>query len=58
MAYITYNKLWENEFDNIVSKKDKLQEMNKNHLRLELHDTYNKMKILQQILGLLINQML
>ena len=25
MAYISYIKLWENEFDGIVSKRDKLQ---------------------------------
>ena len=27
MAYISYNKLWEGEFDGIVSKRDKLQDM-------------------------------
>ena len=42
MAYISYNKLWESEFDGIVSKKDKLQDLNINNLKLEVHDTYKK----------------
>ena len=42
MAYISYNKLWEGEFDNIVSKRDKLQDLNINQLKLEVHDTYKK----------------
>ena len=42
MAYITYNKLWESEFDGIVSKKDKLQDLNINQLKLEVHGTYKK----------------
>ena len=42
MAYISYNKLWESEFDGIVSKRDKLQNLNFNQLKLELHDTYKK----------------
>ena len=42
MAYISYNKLWETEFDNIVSKRDKLQDLNINQLKLEVHDTYKK----------------
>ena len=42
MAYISYNKLWESEFDGIVSKRDKLQDMNINQLKLEVHDTYKK----------------
>ena len=40
MAYISYNKLWKSEFDGIVSKRDKLQDANINHLNLEIHDTY------------------
>ena len=44
MAYISYNKLWEIEFDGIVSKNDKLQDANVNHLKLEVHDTYKKVK--------------
>ena len=42
MAYISYNKLWESEFDSIVSKRDKLQDLNINQLKLEVHDTYEK----------------
>ena len=42
MAYISYNKLWESEFDGIVSKRDKLQDLNINQLKLELHDSYKK----------------
>ena len=42
MAYISYNKLWESEFDGIVSKRDRLQDLNINNLKLEVHDTYKK----------------
>ena len=42
MAYISYNKLWESEFDGVVSKRDKLQDLNINNLKLEVHDTYKK----------------
>ena len=42
MAYISYNKLWESEFDGIVSKRDKLQDANISQLKLEEHDTYKK----------------
>ena len=42
MAYKSHNKLWENEFDNIVYKKDKNKEMKMNQLKLEVHDNYKK----------------
>ena len=42
MAYKSYNKLWESEFDGIVSKRDKLQDANISQLKLEVHDTYKK----------------
>ena len=42
MAYISYNKLWESEFDGIVSKRDKLQDLNINNLKLEVHDSCKK----------------
>ena len=42
MAYINYIKLWKSEFDNIVPKKDKLQDLNINQLKLEIHDTYKE----------------
>ena len=44
MAYISYHKLWESDCDNVVSKRDKLQDMNINQLKLEVHDTYGKEK--------------
>ena len=42
MAYISCNKLWESEFDGIVLKRDKLQDLNINQLKLEVHDTYKE----------------
>ena len=42
MAYISYKNLWESEFDGIVSKRDKLQDLNINRLKLEVRDTYKK----------------
>ena len=42
MAYISYNKIWESDDDNIVFKKDKMQVINLNQLKLEVHDTYTK----------------
>ena len=44
MAYISHNKLWESEFDGIASKGDKLQDLNINQLKLEVHDTHKKDK--------------
>ena len=44
MAYISYNKLWESELDGIVSKRDKLQDLNINQIKLEVHDTYKEVK--------------
>ena len=40
MAYISNNKIWEIEFDKIVSRKDKTQGINNNQLKLQVHDTY------------------
>ena len=42
MAYISYKKLWESEFVGIVSERDKLQDLNVNQLKLEVHDSYKK----------------
>ena len=42
MAYISYNELWESDFDGIVSKRDKLPDLNIKQLKLEVHDTYKK----------------
>ena len=36
--------MWEKEFDNYVSKTDKVQDMNINQLKLEVHDTHRKDK--------------
>ena len=44
MAYISYNKLWESEFDGIVSKRYKLQVLKVDQLKLEVYDTSKKMK--------------
>ena len=42
MPYISHNRLWESEFDGIVSKRDKLQDANINQLKLEVYDAYKK----------------
>ena len=42
MAYINFNKLWENYFDNIVSTNDKIQNMKINQIKLKLDETYKK----------------
>ena len=42
MAYISYNKLWETYFDGIVSRREKIQDLNINQLKLEVHDIYKK----------------
>ena len=42
MAYISYDEIWKSEFDGIVSKRDKFQDLNINQLKLEVHDTYEK----------------
>ena len=42
MAYISHNNLWESDFDNIVSTTDKMQDVNRNQLKHEVHDTYKK----------------
>ena len=42
MAYITYNTLWKSEFDGIVSKRDKFQDLDINQLKLEVHDIFKK----------------
>ena len=42
MAYFSFNELWGSEFGNIVSKRDKLQDLNINQLKLKVHDTYKK----------------
>ena len=34
--------MWESEFDGIVSKRDKIQDLNINQLKLEVHDASKK----------------
>ena len=55
---MSYNKLWESEFDGIVSKRDKLQDFKISQLKLEVHDTYKNGEKKQQILKLLMTKML
>ena len=42
MAYISYNKEWESEFVNTVSKKDKVQVNNNYQLKLQINDSCEK----------------
>ena len=49
MAFISYNSLCESEFNNVVSIKDKVQDMNNNQLKLEVHDIYKKDKRKQKL---------
>ena len=42
MAYFSYNKLWESEFDGIVSDRGKLQDLNIDLIKLEVDDNYKK----------------
>ena len=42
MVYISCNKIWESQFDNIVSERDKLRDMNINQIKLEVYDTYKE----------------
>ena len=44
MADIRYKKLWESEFDNIVSRRDKLQDLNNNNENSKYMILINKMK--------------
>ena len=38
--------MWESEFDNIVSKKVKLQDLSFNQLKLKVYDAYKKYEII------------
>ena len=42
MAYMSYNKLWESEFDGTVSRRNNSQNLKIVQLKLEEHDTYKK----------------
>jgi len=58
MAYNSYNKIWESEFDGVVSKRDKLQDLNTNQLKLEYMILIRKMKKYQQTFNLSMTQTL
>ena len=58
MAFISYNKLWESEFDNIVSIEDKVEDLNINQLKLAMHDSYKKDEKITKTLNLLMTKML
>ena len=42
MANNSFNMAWESEFVNIVSEKDKVQDLNINQLKLQVYDNYKK----------------
>ena len=42
MAYISYTEVWESESDHIFPEKDKMQDVNVNQFKLEIHDTYKR----------------
>ena len=42
MALKSNNNLWESKFDNIVSKRGKLQDLISNQLKMKVHVTYKK----------------
>ena len=42
MAYFSFIKIWESEFDNIISKKDRKQDIAFNQIKHEVHDSYKK----------------
>ena len=44
MANISYNKAWESEFDDVVSMEDKVQDLKTIQLKLEVHDTFEKVE--------------
>ena len=51
MAYISYNKLWESDFDGIVSKRDKLHEKTTTNFEpIDNSDVINKAYLDSKIL--------
>ena len=44
MAFISFNNLWESEFVNIVSKRNKVQALNIIQLKLQVHDIQKKIE--------------
>ena len=39
MAYMSYNKAWDSEFDKIISKKEKVQDLNISQTKLQKHES-------------------
>ena len=39
---MSYNNIWENEFDNIVSSKDRVQDIPISQLKLKVNDVFKK----------------
>ena len=44
LAYISFTKLWESECYNLVSKRDKIQDLKNIQLKLEVPNIYQKVK--------------
>ena len=44
MACISNKKLWASEVNGIVCKRDKLQDISINQIKLEVYNTYKKTK--------------
>ena len=42
MAYISYKKSWESKFDQSVCRRNKLQDLNNNHLKFQVNESYKK----------------
>ena len=42
MAYISHKKLWESKFDNMVSNRDKLQDLGINQLKFKIQENSKK----------------
>ena len=57
MAYVSYKSLGESESDNNVSKENKLEFLNTNQIKLEVHDIYEKDERKQQTLKMLLMKM-
>ena len=42
MAHISYNKLWKRETEKFVFKKDHVQDISLNQLKLKVNDAFKK----------------
>ena len=57
MAFIGYNNSWKSEFDNIVSSKDRIQDVYFNQLKLKVSGAHKRDEKKQQNLNLLITSL-